>query len=169
MILNAIKDIPDSILISLDLSTQLRIKHSKKTGYKVNLYFPELTKKWKLFTRQKLHKFLIKLNMKFDFVFLETAHSVLGEMLNFVEILPFLNENTIFVLHDILWHFDQKSKLCPSNVYLYPVIYGDKVLLKNEDGSIPNTGAIFLYNNQEKTLFRIFPFIISLLGIYTKI
>ena len=156
MILNAIKDIQDSILISLDLSTQLRIKHSKKTGYKVNLYFPELTKKWKLFTRQKLHKFLIKLNMKFDFVFLETAHSVLGEMLNFVEILPFLNENAIFVLHDILWHFDQKSKLCPSNVYLYPVIYGDKVLLKNEDGSIPNTGAIFLYNNQEKHYLEYF-------------
>jgi hypothetical protein len=77
-------------------------------------------------------------------------------LLNFIEILTFLNENAIFVLHDILWHFDQKSKLCPSNVYLYPVIYGDKVLLKNEDGSIPNTGAIFLYNNQEKHYLEYF-------------
>jgi hypothetical protein len=152
LILNAIKDIPDSILISLDLSTQLRTKHSKKTGYKVNQYFPELAKKWKLFTGQKPHNFLIKLNMKFDFVFLDTAHSAL----NFIEILPFLNENAIFVLYDILWHFDQKSKLCPSNVYLYPVIYGDIVLFKNEDGSIPNTGVIFLYNNQEKHYLEYF-------------
>ena len=35
-------------------------------------------------------------------------------------------------------------------MYLYPVIYGEKVLLKYEDGSIGNMGTIFLYNNQEK-------------------
>jgi hypothetical protein len=75
LLLNAIKDIQGSILISLDLSTQLRTKHSKKSGYKVNQYFPELAKKWKLFTGQQLHKFLIKLNMKFGFVFLDNAHS----------------------------------------------------------------------------------------------
>lgn len=44
LILNAIKDIPDSSLISLDLNTQLFIDRSKKTGYRVNQYFPELTK-----------------------------------------------------------------------------------------------------------------------------
>lgn len=73
-----------------------------------------------------------------------------GEILNFIELLPFLNENAIFVLHDILYHFYSKKKFYPSNVYLYPVIYGDKVLLKNKNGSIENMGAIFLYNNQEK-------------------
>ena len=150
MILNAIKDIPDSSLISLDLNTQLYYDNSKKTGYRVNQYFPELTKNWKLLTGQLPHKFLVKLNMKFDFVFLDTAHSAPGEILNFIELLPFLNENAIFVLHDILFHFYSKIKFYLSNVYLYPVIYGDKVLLKNKDGSIGNMGAIFLYNNQEK-------------------
>ena len=156
LILNAIKDIPDSILISLDLNTQLYYDHSKKTGFRVNQYFPELIKNWKLFTGQQPHKFLIKLNMKFDFVFLDTAHSAPGEMLNFIELLPFLNENAIFVLHDILWHFPHKIKFYPSNVYLYPVIYGDKVLLINEDGSIGNIGAVFLYNNQEKYYLNYF-------------
>ena len=150
LILNAIKDIPDSRLISLDLNTQLYYNKSKKTGYRVKNYFPELTKNWKLFTGQQPHKFLIKLNMKFDFVFLDTAHLAPGEILNFIEFLPFLNENAIFVLHDILCHFFSKKKIYPSNVYLYPVIYGDKVLLKNKDGSVGNMGAIFLYNNQEK-------------------
>ena len=150
LILNAIRDIPDSILISIDLNTQLFSDKSKKTGYRVNQYFPELTKKWKLFTGQQPHKFLIKLKMKFDFVFLDTAHSAPGEILNFIELLPFLNENAILVLHDILWHFHTQIKFYPSNVYLYPVIYGDKVLLKYKDGSIGNMGAIFLYNNQEK-------------------
>jgi predicted O-methyltransferase YrrM len=150
LILNAIKDIPDSRLISLDRNTQLYINKFKKTGYRVKQYFPELTKKGKLFTGQQQHKFLTKLNMKFDFVFLDTVHYAPGEILNFIEILPFLNENAIFVLHDILFHFISKINVYPSNVYLYPVIYGDKVLLKNKYGSIENIGAIFLYNNQEK-------------------
>ena len=150
LILNAIKDIPGSSLISLDLNNELYYNQSKKTGYRVNEYFPELTKKWKLLTGQQPHKFLIKLNMKFDFVFLDTAHSAPGEILNFIEILPFLNENAILVLHDILWHFYSKIKFYPSNVYLYPVIYGNKVLLKNKNGSIGNMGAIFLYKNQEQ-------------------
>ena len=94
--------------------------------------------------------------MKFDFVFLDTAHSAPGEILNFIELLPFLNENAIFVLHDILYHFGQKLRFCPSKGDLYPLIYGDKVLLKNEDGSIPNTGANFLYNNQEKHYLEYF-------------
>ena len=150
MILNAIKDIPNSSLISLDLNTQLFYNPSQKTGYRVNEFFPELTKNWKLFTGQQPHKFLIKLNKKFDFVFLDTAHSAPGEILNFIELLPFLNENAIIVVHDILWHLGSKIKFYPSNVYLYPVIYGDKILSKNEDGSIGNIGAILLHNNQEE-------------------
>lgn len=149
LILNAIKDIPNSRLVSLDLNIQLYNDPTKKTGYRVNKYFPELTKNWKLLTGQQPHKFLIKLNMKFDFVFLDTAHSAPGELLNFIELLPFLNENAIFVLHDLLYHFHFKIKFYPSNVHLYPAIYGDKVLLQKKDGSIENMGAVFLYNNQK--------------------
>ena len=161
LILNAIKDIPDSSLISLDLNTQLYYDQSNKTGYRVNLFFPELTKNWKLLTGQQPHKFLVELNMKFDFVFLDTAHSAPGEILNFIELLPFLNENAIFVLHDILWHFHSEIKFFPSNVYLYPVIYGDKVLLKNNDGEIENIGAVFLYNNQEQHYLDYFFLLLS--------
>ena len=109
-----------------------------------------------ILTGQQPHQFLIKLNKKIDFIFLDTAHSAPGEMLNFIELLPFLNENAILVLHDILWHFRSKKKFHPSNVYLYPVIYGNKVLIKNENGSIGNIGAIFLYNNQEKYYLNYF-------------
>ena len=74
---------------------------------------------------------------------------LLLEILNFIEILPFLNENAIFVLHDILWHFHSKIKLYPFIVSLYPIIFGDKVLSKNKNGSFENKDAVFLYNNQE--------------------
>ena len=78
---------------------------------------------------------------------MDTTHTAPGEILNFIELLPFLNDNATLVLHDILWHFGSKIYIYPSNVYLYPVIYGHKVLLKNKDGSIGNIGAIFLSNN----------------------
>ena len=41
LILNAIKDINDSLLVSLDLNINLYVDASKKTGYIVNSYFPE--------------------------------------------------------------------------------------------------------------------------------
>lgn len=94
--------------------------------------------------------------MKFDFVFLDTVHMAPGELLNFIELLLFLNDNAILVIHDILWHFTSKKEFYPSNVYLYPAIYWDKILLKNSDGSIGNMGAVFLYNNQENHYLNYF-------------
>lgn len=50
LILNAIQDIQNSSLVSLDLNIQLYYDQSKMTGYRVNQYFPELTQNWKLLT-----------------------------------------------------------------------------------------------------------------------
>lgn len=70
IILNALKDINDSFLVSLDLNSYNR--HSRfYIGENVKKYFPELTNnnKWKLFTGEQPHKFLDKLNFKYDFLF----------------------------------------------------------------------------------------------------
>ena len=164
LILNAIKDIDNSILVSLDLNNNLFTDPTKKTGYKVN-EFPELSKNWKLFTGEQPHKFLVQLNMKFDFVFLDTVHYTPGEIINFIELLPFLNENAIFVMHDLTTHFVTNKKLYPSNIVLYPSIYGDKVPLKGTSGNIENTGAVFLYISR-KSLSGLFFIIIKFMGIY---
>ena len=151
LILNAIKDIDNSILVSLDLNKEVYNDPDKLTGYRVTEYFPELKNKWKLFTGDQPHKFLIKLNITFDFLFLDSAHVSPGEILNFIEALPFLNENAIVVIHDIIWHFDRviKSKFFPSCIALLSNLRGDKVFLQNNNGGISNIGAAFLYSNQE--------------------
>ena len=128
LILNAIKDIKNSFLISLDLNTLFYRDNRFKTGYKVFKYFPELTKKWRLFTGQQPHKFLDKLKIKFDFVFLDTVHFSPGELINMIEIFPFLEDNAIIVLHDILFHFSFSKKSHPSNIILITALYGDKVI-----------------------------------------
>lgn len=89
VILNAIKDIQNSAQVSLDLNKELFRDPTKLTGYRVYQYFPELTKNWKLYTGNQPHKFLVNLNMKFDFVFLDSAHATPGEIINFIEVLPF--------------------------------------------------------------------------------
>ena len=80
IILNAIKDVKGSSLISLDINTELYCNHTLKTGYSVFQYFPKLTKKWKLYTGQQPHIFLEQLNLKFDFLYLDTVHFSPGEL-----------------------------------------------------------------------------------------
>ena len=158
LILNSIKDIENSLLVSLDLNNQT--SSSKAIGYRVNQYFPELSKKWKLFTGDQPHKFLIDLNIKFEFLFLDSAHTSPGEILNFIEVLPFLNENAIVVIHDLLWHFwvskKKKEKFFPSCISLIPTLYGDKVFLNSANTSISNIGAVFLKPNQEEHYINYF-------------
>ena len=152
LILNSIKDIENSLLVSLDLNHRVFNDPNRLTGYRVNKYFPELSKKWKLYTGAQPHIFLDKLNIKFDFLLLDSAHVSPGEILNFIEALPFLNENAIVVIHDIMWHFYKKSKIkfFPSCISLMPSLYGDKIFMHKKDGGAPNIGAVFLYPNQEK-------------------
>ena len=40
--------------------------------------------------------------MKFDLLYLDTVHSSPGEFINILEALPFLNNNAIVIIHDII-------------------------------------------------------------------
>lgn len=154
LILNAIKDIKDSILISLDLNTQLYLDSTKKTGYRVKQFFFELSKNWKLFTGDMPSKFLENLNIKFDFLFLDSAHITPGEFFNIIEALPFLKENAIIILHDIMWQMYQKvkngklKKIGSTQNYLFSSLFGEKLIIRGNN-DILNIGAVFLYKNQK--------------------
>ena len=164
IILNAIKDINGSKLISLDLNEDLYYNNGQKTGCNVKQYFPELAEnKWKLFTGKQPHIFLDKLNMKFDFLFLDTSHLTPGELLNIIEALPFLNENAIVVLHDIMYHLPSHNfysppevKYHPSMIYLMTSLKGKKYIMHHRRFQFENIGAIILAKNQEKYYLNYF-------------
>lgn len=158
VILNALKDIENSFLISLDINTYFYKNKTFKTGYRVKKFFPELSNKWKIFTGKEPHQFLDKFQIKFDFVFLDTVHSAPGEIINLIEILPFLKDNSIIVMHDIVYHMKKKGKFFPSNIYLFPSLFGDKILIKKK---ISNIGAVFLYNNQSNHYIDYFLLLLS--------
>ena len=65
--------------------------------------------------------------------------------------MPFLKEKAIVVIHDIIWHFYDRSsiKFHPAPILLLPSIYGEKVVLGYSRREIGNIGAAFLNPNQE--------------------
>jgi len=169
LILNAIKDIKDSFLISLDLNTYLYTGEKIETGYNVKKYFPELIDKWKLYTGDQPHKFLDKLNLKFDFLYLDTSHITPGEIINMIEALPFLEDNAIVILHDIMFqffsyhksYFNYNSKIHFSPIYLITSLMGDKAILENKEIGLENIGAVRLFSNQDKYYNNYFLLLLS--------
>ena len=164
LILNALKDIKGSRLVSLDINTQFYENQNLLTGHRVKEYFPELMNKWQLFTGEQPYIFLEKLNLTFDFLFLDTIHLSPIELINFIEALPFLKENAVVVLHDIMYHLPTNKyynpkfvKYHPSQIFLMTSLIGDKVILKEKDSNnIDNIGAVFLYPNQKKYYLNYF-------------
>lgn len=168
LILNAIKDFPESSLVSIDLYTF--VNETKKKGYNVGEKFPELMKKWKLFLGDMPHKFLSKLNIKFDLIFLDSAHVTPGEFVNFIEVLPFINDNAIIILHDIVWHFNRifddnlkyNKVTHPTEINLLSSLIGKKIMFKSDENYLMNIGVVFLDKNQKKYYLNYFLLLVNI-------
>ena len=139
-IINALKDIKDSILISLDTFSQNNQDKEINMINRVKTYFPEFINKWKIYTRMQPHKLLDNLNIKFDLLYLDTEHSTPIEYLYIIETFPFLNNEAIIVIHNLMFHQLNSShhNYQPSNIFLLTSLYGDKIIKKDEKYGIEN-------------------------------
>ena len=95
IILNAIQDIKNSHLYSIDLSNDRNI------GKCVKNLFPEFLSKWTLFTGDIAARFMEQIGYNIDMVFIDSAHVEPGEILDFLIVLPFLKKRAIVGFHDI--------------------------------------------------------------------
>ena len=108
IILNAIKDMNKAKLFSIDRLTQWYRNNSKNVGWLIKDNFPELMENWSLFTGKNTAEFIESIGNNIDLVFIDTMHITPGEMLNWLEILPFLKEEAIVVFHDIFYMFTKE-------------------------------------------------------------
>ena len=160
-ILNAIKDFKDSRLYSCDLEKYNYLVNKKefKVGHFVYKNFRNLMDKWKLYTGNTTSAFIEEIGGNIDFVFIDSAHVMPGEVLNVIEILPFLKENAIIAFDDINQqtrpHLAKIPYLYTSNNVLFSVLKGKKILYDKND-LLSKQGAIFLESNQKKYYFDIF-------------
>lgn len=99
-----------SKLTSVDICENWYRDGSKKTGFIVdnlkNEIGDEKYNKWKLILGKDILYRLDELgNEKFDFVLIDTMHSMPGEFLSYLAILPFVKNKAPIVLHDTLLHY----------------------------------------------------------------
>ncbi|WP_404926442.1 class I SAM-dependent methyltransferase [Mesorhizobium sp. ORM16] len=94
---------------SIDISSQYYLdvwnnvpkEKQRDTGFLVGQHFPELLPKWRIYTNGMVSSHIEQIGAGIDFVLLDAAHGLPGELLDFLTILPFVTEDGLFVLHDI--------------------------------------------------------------------
>jgi predicted O-methyltransferase YrrM len=163
VILNAIKDINDSKLFSIDISENCYKLPSKKTGFIVKEKFQELSNKWEIHTGGFTSEFIEKIGNEIDLVYIDTVHTTPCEMFNFLEILPFLKEGAFIILHDIFMMYMNnriyKQIVNFSNNQILCYIRGDIILPSYSDKMnvfSNNIGALKLHKNQKQYLLQYF-------------
>lgn len=165
IILNAIKDEEDSHLYSLDYNTEhYRIK-GKKTGFYVD-NFPELKKNWTLKTGGLSLNYLDEIGGDIDFCFIDTVHLNPGEILDVLQVLPYLTKDATIVFHDTNLHLKSTSLAsgsvwCFTNNLLMSALKGKKMIpsdnpYPNFKGMCSNIGAVEVNEQTFKNVYELF-------------
>lgn len=155
IILNSIKDINEAKLFSIEKLSNCYMVPNKKAGFIVEEKFPELMNKWTLYRESITAKVIESIGKDIDLVFIDTMHITPGEMLDFLQVLPFLKEEAIVVLHDTFLMFYngnvEKQKKNYSNNQILVYVRGE-LLLPNYNYKVfsHNIGAIKLCKGQNK-------------------
>ncbi len=154
IILNAIKDIKDSHLYSIDLSSKDSIGNCTRNIFK------DYLNKWSLYTGNIAAKFIEEIGGSIDMAFIDSAHLEPGEILDFLIILPFLNKGAIVCFHDIgnqITRAGQKNTRREWAPYLiFNIIKGKKYLPSGNKILTHDIGAIKLEKNQIKYIHDYF-------------
>ena len=156
IILNAIKDINNSFLYSIDYANVYYRDKSKKVGFLVNERFSELSNKWKLYTGGVAARFMEEIGNDIDLCLLDTVHTNPGEFLDILFILPYLKKNAILILHDTALHsYNPKNY---TNGVLFSSLKGKKFTI-NENffgAEVGNIGLIILDDDIKERIFDYF-------------
>ncbi|MDR1134934.1 MAG: class I SAM-dependent methyltransferase [Clostridiales Family XIII bacterium] len=110
-ILNAINDMPNSKLVSIDKSDTYYGDDKVRVGDDVFKTFSK-TENLTLIVGRDASEVLPVLGEKFDFVIIDTAHVHPVESLNFLCALPYMNEGAIVVFHDISLFYRKSYEGC---------------------------------------------------------
>ena len=154
VILNAIYEIEDAFLYSCDLETKNYLYNDFEVGSIVKYNFPEFLNKWKLYKGNTTAAFIEEIGGDIDFVFIDTAHVMPGEVLNMIEIFPFLKKGAIIAFDDIDHQVREilinVNFFYPCNNLLFSVLRGKNTF------HFSKLGAVILDKDQEKYFYEYF-------------
>jgi predicted O-methyltransferase YrrM len=155
VILNAIKNIPDAKLYSVDLNDNWYRDSGKKTGYFVDNY-QQLKPKWKLLTGALTLKFIEQIGGGIDFCLIDTWHYNPGEIFDILMVLPYLTDDAIIIFHDVKLHTTWRTRAGITNNLLMSSITGRKLLQGDTQRIFPNIAGIKTNAKTKENIYEIF-------------
>jgi predicted O-methyltransferase YrrM len=159
LILQAIKDIKESTLTSIDIGKQAYRYPDEPVGF-VALRENANNPQWSLITGKDSSDVIESLDKKFDFAVIDTVHVHPIETLNFLSILPFLQDGSIVVLHDLsLYLFNSRGL---ATKFLFNSVAAEKITVSSNDKEyisqliLPNIGAFQITSDTWKYIDGVF-------------
>ena len=149
IILNAIKDINDAKLYSIDYNEFYYRDNSRKTGFLIKEKFNDISDKWKLYTGGIAAKFIDDIGDGIDFCLLDAAHINPGEILDFITIIPYLKKNAVVFIDDIILHYEHPQ--CITCGVLFSSLKGIKIT-----PPMSNDGLVILDDDIEERIYDFF-------------
>ncbi len=151
----------DSKIFSVDLFKEFYLNKELESGY--------LAEKAKELLPDVYHKRLLgklafeqvnEMGGDFDFLVLDTVHTMPGEILDFLAILPYLKNNAVVVLHDICCNAISKDRMWVNKLLLSSVTSNTK-FMQQDIGRLnikchPNIGAFVIDANTRKYISDVF-------------
>lgn len=142
-------------MYSVDLAERYYRDTTKPCGYLVDEISDDKKSYHKLLLGKALPMRLDEIKEDIDFLILDTAHIMPGEVLDFLAVLPYLKENAIVVLHDTaLHHCGNNSSKCIATNVLFQAVTADKFL--NNFDEFPNIAAFRINEDTEKYILDVF-------------
>lgn len=152
IILNAIKDIDNAKLYSIDYSDKWYLDNDKNSGFIIDEKFQHLSNKWQLYTGGVAAKFMEEIGAGIDICFLDTMHRNPGEFLDLLMVLPYINKGGVIILHDIIFHVYNMDSNDYTNGIIFSSLNGKKYILPEDKerpdlNNLGNIGAVILDDN----------------------
>ena len=145
IILNAISDVDEARLYSLEYVEKSYTDPNKPSGFLVGEKFPQFLDKWQIFRGGDASRHIEEVGGDIDLLVLDTVHIHPWETLNFLCILPFMKlSGSYTILHDItLEYAGMKSRNHLACRYLFSHVVSDEKFSPKPDreGLPSNIGA----------------------------
>lgn len=148
-------------MVSIDASERYYRAESQKSGF---MAF-DIIKRLKSVDHRMVYGYLPSyiegLGEGIDFCVLDTVHLLPGELLDFLVMLPFLNDGAVVVIHDISLNqrFWDSDKSIATNV-LFSSVVGEKIIMYDESKiagtDYPNIGAIVISKDTREYVQNLF-------------
>ena len=180
VMMNAMSQNPDSNLYSVELMPELNVKKVEEIksrshnyynsdrmdiGFIVNDKCPQFLDKYHLYKNGTLLDYIDDIGSGIDFCFIDTTHKMPGEVFDLLILLPYLKDNAVIMLYDVLLHMntnDEYQSQCDANSFIFSVLKGKKIipaigmLKKYNCRDTFNTGAVLISKPSKAELRDLF-------------